>query len=64
MTINFKKLSSEELIKWNTQLRSQIYYAKRGWLSQMQERWEELHTQVKDEMKSRGLIFSIKISEQ
>ena len=62
--INFSKLSPEELKKWNAQLRSQIYYAKRGWLSQMRERWEELHTQVKAEMKSRGLVYSIKISEQ
>lgn len=61
--INFSSLSNEELKKWNKQLRSQIYYAKRGWLTQMKERWEEVHGKVKEEMKSRGLVYTIKTTE-
>jgi hypothetical protein len=61
--IDFTKLSPHELKKWNEQLRSQIQYAKRGWLAEMLEVWQGAHQKVKDEMRSRGVIYTIKTNE-
>ena len=61
--VDFSQKNDVELHKWNEQLRSQIQYAKRGWLSEMLEVWQDAHQKVKDEMRSRGLIYTIKTNE-
>jgi hypothetical protein len=45
-------------------MRSQIKYAKKGWLSEMLELWQSIHEKVIVEMKKRGLTYTIKFEKK
>ena len=62
--IDFSQKTDAELHKWNDQMRSQINYAKKGWLSEMLELWQSIHEKVIVEMNKRGLTYTIKFEKK